>query len=62
MDLSRKDGGLPPDSVVQTVDEIMRDSVRVIEAYHDSRPGSMRQVALAPCSPFSCLLYTSRCV
>ena len=53
MDLSRKDGGLPPDSVVQTVDEIMRDSVRVIEAYHDSRPGSMRQVALAPCSPFS---------
>ena len=53
MDLSRKDGGLPPDSVVQTVDEIMRDSVRVIEAYHDPRPGSMRQVALAPCSPFS---------
>ncbi|WP_298034835.1 8-oxoguanine deaminase [uncultured Dysosmobacter sp.] len=53
MDLSRKDGGLPPDSVVQTVDEIMRDSARVIEAYHDPRPGSMRQVALAPCSPFS---------
>ena len=53
MDLSKKDGGLPPDSVVQTVDEIMQDSVRVIEAYHDPRPGSMRQVALAPCSPFS---------
>ena len=53
MDLSRKDGGLPPDSVVQTVDEIMKDSLRVIEAYHDPRPGSMRQVALAPCSPFS---------
>ncbi|MDD3347604.1 8-oxoguanine deaminase [Oscillibacter sp.] len=53
MDLSRKDGGLPPDSVVQTVDEIMRDSARVIETYHDPRPGSMRQVALAPCSPFS---------
>jgi cytosine/adenosine deaminase-related metal-dependent hydrolase len=53
MDLSRKDGGLPPDSVVQTVDEILRDAARVIETYHDPRPGSMRQVALAPCSPFS---------
>ncbi|WP_312636903.1 8-oxoguanine deaminase [Oscillibacter sp.] len=53
MDLSKKDGGLPPDSVVQTVDEIMRDSARCIEAYHDASFGSMRQVALAPCSPFS---------
>ena len=53
MDLSRKDGGLPPDCVVQTVDEIMQDSLRAIRAYHDPRPGSMRQVALAPCSPFS---------
>ncbi len=53
MDLSRKDGGLPPDSVVQTVDEILRDSARVVETYHDPRPGSMRQVVLAPCSPFS---------
>lgn len=53
MDLSRKDGGLPPDSVVQTVDEIMADSARLIEAYHDPAPGSMRQLALAPCSPFS---------
>nr|WP_326184781.1 8-oxoguanine deaminase [uncultured Oscillibacter sp.] len=53
MDLSKKDGGLPPDSVVQTVDAIMRDSARAVEAWHDPRPGSMRQVALAPCSPFS---------
>ena len=53
MDLSRKDGGLPPDSVVQTIDEIMADSARAIETYHDPRPGSMRQVVLAPCSPFS---------
>ena len=53
MDLSVKDGGLPPDSVVQTVDEIMEDSARVIEKYHDASFGSMRQVALAPCSPFS---------
>ena len=53
MDLSVKDGGLPPDSVVQTVDEIMKDSARLIETYHDSSFGSMRQLALAPCSPFS---------
>ncbi len=53
MDLSQKDGGLPPDTVVQTVDEIMTDSIRAIETYHDSAPGSMRQVVLAPCSPFS---------
>jgi cytosine/adenosine deaminase-related metal-dependent hydrolase len=53
MDLSKKDGGLPPDSVVQTVDEIMRDSAQAIERYHDDSFGSMRQVALAPCSPFS---------
>ena len=53
MDLSVKDGGLPPDSVVQTVDEILADSVRVIEKYHDPSPGSLRSVALAPCSPFS---------
>lgn len=53
MDLSVKDGGLPPDSVVQTVDEIMKDSVKLIEAYHDASFGSMHQIALAPCSPFS---------
>ncbi|MCI7733222.1 MAG: 8-oxoguanine deaminase [Dysosmobacter sp.] len=53
MDLSVKDGGLPPDSVVQSVDEILRDSARIIEQWHDPGFGSMRQVALAPCSPFS---------
>ena len=53
MDLSRKDGGLPPDSVVQTVDEILRDCQTAVEKYHDPRPLSMRRVALAPCSPFS---------
>lgn len=53
MSLSRKDGGLPPDSVVQTVDAILRDSQRAVETYHDPSPYAMRQVALAPCSPFS---------
>lgn len=53
MSLSRKDGGLPPDSVVQTTEEILRDSRSAIERYHDASPFSMRQVVLAPCSPFS---------
>lgn len=53
MSLSRKDGGLPPDSVVQSEDEILADCERVIRKYHDARPGAMLQVALAPCSPFS---------
>ncbi len=53
MSLSKKDGGLPPDSVVQTEDEIIKDSIRVVEKYHDDSPFSMRRVALAPCSPFS---------
>lgn len=53
MDLSVKDGGLPPDSVVQTVDEILKDSVDLIQKYHDPSFGSMQQIVLAPCSPFS---------
>ncbi len=53
MDLSKKDGGLPPDSVVQTVDEILADSQRAVETFHDDSPYAMHQVALAPCSPFS---------
>ena len=53
MDLSQKDGGLPPDSVVQTVDQIMADSIRCIEKYHDPSYGAIHRVALAPCSPFS---------
>ena len=53
MDLSKKDGGLPPDSVVQTVDEILRDCDEAITKWHDPGFGSMRTLALAPCSPFS---------
>ena len=39
--------------MVQTVDEIMKDSERVIAQYHDRSFGAMHRVALAPCSPFS---------
>jgi 8-oxoguanine deaminase len=53
MSLSKKDGGLPPDSVVQTQEQILADSRRVIEQYHDPDPLAMRKVILAPCSPFS---------
>jgi len=53
MSLSEKDGGLPPDSVVQTEEEILSDSQRVIEKFHNSRPFAMQRVILAPCSPFS---------
>lgn len=53
MSLSKKDGGLPPDSVVQDIDSILKDSERLVKKYHDSKSFSMRQVALAPCSPFS---------
>jgi cytosine/adenosine deaminase-related metal-dependent hydrolase len=53
MDLSVRDGGLPPESVVQSIPEILRDSERVIAAYHDASPGAMVRIGLAPCSPFS---------
>ncbi len=53
MNLSQKDGGLPPDSVVQDHDTILRDCERVIEAFHDPSEDALLQVALAPCSPFS---------
>lgn len=53
MSLSKKDGGLPPDTVVQTTDAILRDSRRLVEKFHDDHRYSMHQVALAPCSPFS---------
>lgn len=53
MNLSQKDGGLPPDSVVQDEDTILADSERLLGRYHDRSAGAMIQVALAPCSPFS---------
>jgi 8-oxoguanine deaminase len=53
MSLGESDGGLPPQSVVQSDDEILSDSERVIKTYHDSAEGAMTQIALAPCSPFS---------
>src|SRR3954469_19126614 len=53
MNLSQRDGGLPPDDVVQDEDTILADSERLIARWHDFSPGAMVQIALAPRSPFS---------
>ncbi len=53
MNLSAKDGGLPPDAVVQSEETILADSERVLKLFHDPKPGARVRVALAPCSPFS---------
>lgn len=65
MSRGESDGGLPPDCLVQSKEEILADSERLIKKYHDPAPGSMCQVALAPCSPFSVtadLLQESACL
>jgi cytosine/adenosine deaminase-related metal-dependent hydrolase len=46
-------GGLPPDSLVEKESDILADSRRLIEQYHDNSRYSMLKIALAPCSPFS---------
>ncbi|MCE5342402.1 MAG: 8-oxoguanine deaminase [Eubacteriales bacterium] len=53
MSRGKSDGGLPPDDLVQDVDTILKDSQRLVEAFHDPSRFSMHNVALAPCSPFS---------
>src|SRR5215217_9787776 len=53
MSLGASQGGLPPDSVVDSEEAILKDSQRLIEQYHDPKTGAMVQIVLAPCSPFS---------
>ncbi|RDV25523.1 8-oxoguanine deaminase [Alteromonas aestuariivivens] len=53
MSLGESQGGLPPDSVIQSESQILADSQRLIKRYHNAQPGSYLQIALAPCSPFS---------
>ncbi|MFT4717661.1 MAG: cytosine/adenosine deaminase-related metal-dependent hydrolase [Paracoccaceae bacterium] len=53
MSIGESDGGLPPDSLVEAEADILRDSIRVIDKFHDASDGSMLRVGLAPCSPFS---------
>jgi cytosine/adenosine deaminase-related metal-dependent hydrolase len=53
MSVGQSQGGLPPDRVVENEDFILKDTQRVIEAFHGAGFGAMTQVAVAPCSPFS---------
>ena len=53
MSIGESDGGLPPDALVEREAEILNDCIRVIDAFHDPRPGAMVRVGVAPCSPFS---------
>ncbi len=53
MSRGKRDGGLPPDDLVQSVDKILSDSERLVKKIHDSSKFAMHEVSLAPCSPFS---------
>jgi cytosine/adenosine deaminase-related metal-dependent hydrolase len=53
MSLGESKGGLPPDALVEQEPNILKDSQRLIEQYHDNARHAMLRVTLAPCSPFS---------
>jgi cytosine/adenosine deaminase-related metal-dependent hydrolase len=53
MSIGESLGGLPPDSLVEKEPAILNDMIRVVDQFHDPRPGAMVRVGLAPCSPFS---------
>lgn len=53
MSLGKSKGGLPPDDIIQTEEEIVNDIRRLVKAYHDDTFGAMTRISLAPCSPFS---------
>jgi 8-oxoguanine deaminase len=53
MSVGESKGGLPPDYLVESEDQVLRDSERVLEKHHDPRPYAMTRIVLAPCSPFS---------
>ena len=53
MSVGESQGGLPPDSVVETEADILRETQKLIERWHDGSRHSMRRIVVAPCSPFS---------
>ena len=53
MSVGESQGGLPPDFIVEKEPDILKDSQRLIERYHDNSRHSMLKMSLAPCSPFS---------
>ncbi len=50
MDLGESDGGLPPDSLVESIDEVLAETERLAGMQDEE---GMVQLAVAPCSPFS---------
>ena len=53
MSVGESSGGLPPDSLVEREDAILKDTQRLIETHHDEGRYAMLRVVAAPCSPFS---------
>ncbi|MEB3195792.1 MAG: 8-oxoguanine deaminase [Candidatus Sericytochromatia bacterium] len=53
MSLGQREGGLPPDHVVQDPDTILADTERLVDRYHDPSPEAMVRIDVMPCSPFS---------
>jgi cytosine/adenosine deaminase-related metal-dependent hydrolase len=53
MSIGESKGGLPPDYLVESEADILKDTQRLIEAFHDPSPCSMLRIVAAPCSPFS---------
>ena len=53
MSIGESAGGLPPDTLVEREEDILKDMARVVDAFHDPAEGAMVRVGLAPCSPFS---------
>jgi len=53
MSVGQSKGGLPPDRVVENEPDILRDTQRLIETYHDHGRHAMQRIVVAPCSPFS---------
>jgi cytosine/adenosine deaminase-related metal-dependent hydrolase len=53
MDLGRSAGGLPPDEIVEDLDDALAATAEAVRRFHDPSPAAMVRVAVAPCSPFS---------
>jgi cytosine/adenosine deaminase-related metal-dependent hydrolase len=53
MSVGVSQGGLPPDAVVEDEAAILRDTQRLIAAFHDPARHAMQRIVVAPCSPFS---------
>ncbi|MGW3635299.1 8-oxoguanine deaminase [Streptomyces sp. NPDC005122] len=53
MDRGEKDGGLPPDFAVETLEDALAATEATVDEHHDASFGAMTQIAVAPCSPFS---------